>query len=1092
MNAVGGIIKDKLSLVGWDKIALAIVYGVLAYFLLFEVLTTPIYSDADLDREREIAVEVARDGDFEEALARLKALSHYAKSNQKLWQDYAIVLTWAGKDEKALTLLPKVDLAAAPEYFLNDMLAAATRLDNQYVVAQLSTFLPAPEAIPPTEPPVVEPPAAPLPKQPPPESTLQLIAEDPVSEQQTASQTPDVPVADTEPHSLAAKILGESELEAQAKQLRDERQYEAALSVYQEGIERYPGNYQFNLGEALCLFELNQAALASRKLEKILASYPDARDVKKAWIYVLEGLQNYPAALGLQAQLLPESKKPQADSKAWAHLARLSYSKNRDKWFAAYDRVLAENPNNTWLREDYMIRLSWADSYKKALQQLAFLEWELLTEKAIEAAAYSARNIDPDMALKLYEMGEKRFPNNISFSRGVALVLAEKGEKESALNKLKSIDQTALEIATLMDLAQQYEAGSSYLDAQNIYQKILALKPDSEQAYRGFVMSISRVGLPDLAYEKAQQKAQWFYPRHWREILADRAAMAIRRSQLADADVNQRNQRIDVALQYIDDYDQYLLAFYPEEKNLRENLQLDRLTALSIANRHEQVIHDYEALHDEWPVQPGNDLLVTVANAYLVEHQPDQAEAIASQVLDDKPDHFDALRTRFYALIDLGEYEKAEQVVEKMINTQGVWRYGSKPNIIKQNNRRLAAEMMRAMHPAYSNQVSVSHDALNQLAKKAPANTDIKTQQAVVDLWRGHPEKASFGLQAILANEPDLKAAQIAYAYTLLTLRDYSAAETTINSLNAQYQNDPALKKLNRVWDSHHKHSLRFDAGWGKSSGSGFSSKDFQWELQYTSKRFDHNYRGFARLKHLESDFSGQSPAIERIGAGILFDDTWGGVSVELSQSIETNDPGIGISGYWDVSDVLRFKGSLQSYSDATPVRAFANDISMQSLTAGVIYEPEEKHIYEAGLLFGNFDDGNKRSQLNLRARQTVIVEPRYDVRLHEYLSFQANTEEGAPYYNPEGRSVLGGAVEYNGLISQKYEKHFKHRARFDLALVNETNFGSGMIWGLDYRHFWQKDIDLKWYYGVAVGSGIYDGDSETYQRLFLGGEWRF
>ncbi|MCG8672371.1 MAG: poly-beta-1,6 N-acetyl-D-glucosamine export porin PgaA [Pseudomonadales bacterium] len=1073
---LGGNIKERLQLIGWDKMALAMVYAVLSYFLLFEVLTTPIYSDADLDRERENAVLTARNGDLEQALLRLESLSNYAKSNQKLWQDFAIVLTWAGQDRRALDLISHIRLEEAPDYFIKDMWGAAKRIDSQSYQTILSPYLATIFVA----------------KQENEEPMVVVKTRPGLSDELTITLKDTPAIVPKKQIKLEQLLRSESELEAVAKQLRDSQDYAGALEVYREGIERFPRNRQFGLGEALCLFELNQSSKASEKLEKLLAKHPRARDVKKAWIYVLNSLRDYPAALGLQTQLLKDRENLKTESSRWSDLARLSYEETPQQWLAVYQDVVNRYPDNIWLREDYMRRLSWSDQYEKALTHLKKLNPKNIEESSLEAAAYAARHVDLPLALSLYQLGEARFPENVSFSRGIALVLAEMGKLDEANKKLLSVDRTRMEIRALYELAEQFEGNQAFLDAQATYQQILAFDPAEERAFRRHVINISRLGLPELAYSKAQTRPQLFSNKHWRELLADRAAIAIRLSQLSDIDQSVKQQRLQTAIKHLNDYQAFLKEHYPNEDGLNYSASIDRLLVLSLSNQFEKVLQQFNDIEERYDVEHALNTLLLIANANLNKRRPKQAERYAKQVLSEEPNHYDGLTIWYYSLIDQGKYHQAERVVEQFVNSQAIWRYGEKPNIIKPNLRRASAELLRAMNPAYSNQLADSAAALSELSKKAPTNTDIQTQQSVVDRWRGHPRLAKTKLTRILKGEPNLQSAQIAYAYTLMDLREYEATSDAINLLNAQYPNDPAIEKLNRTWASNQRQSLRLDAGWGESKGSEFSSNDFQWELTYTTAALDKDYRGFARLRHLQSEFSSTDAAIKRLGVGARMDKVWGGLSIELSQSLETDDLGLTLSGYVETNDVLSFQAALQTYSDSTPVRAYENDISLSTLSLSSIYEPHEKQLYGISIQAGEFSDNNRRLLFGATGRQSLIIEPRYDIRLHEYFSLQTNSEDDAPYYNPESRAEIGLGLEYNGLISQEYEKHFKHRVRMDLAQVKEADHDAGAVWSLDYRHFWQRDIDLKWYYGVAFGRQIYDGDSETYRRLFFGGEWRF
>lgn len=73
------------------------------------------------------AVELARQGDYEASLSLLEQLHRTEPSNLPVLYDYLVILTWAGKDRQAVSLLEKLPSNQAPSYVLE---AAAKSLRN--------------------------------------------------------------------------------------------------------------------------------------------------------------------------------------------------------------------------------------------------------------------------------------------------------------------------------------------------------------------------------------------------------------------------------------------------------------------------------------------------------------------------------------------------------------------------------------------------------------------------------------------------------------------------------------------------------------------------------------------------------------------------------------------------------------------------------------------------------------------------------------------------------------------------------------------------------------------------------------------------
>lgn len=95
--------------------------------LLHEFLTTPVYTDRELDSMRESAVALAHQGEVETALEKLRALSEVAPQNRAIWGDYLTELVRAGRESEALTLYRHNDKKPLPDYALAELFGAALR-----------------------------------------------------------------------------------------------------------------------------------------------------------------------------------------------------------------------------------------------------------------------------------------------------------------------------------------------------------------------------------------------------------------------------------------------------------------------------------------------------------------------------------------------------------------------------------------------------------------------------------------------------------------------------------------------------------------------------------------------------------------------------------------------------------------------------------------------------------------------------------------------------------------------------------------------------------------------------------------------------
>ena len=106
--------------------------------LIPEIWTTPIYTDRDLTAIREAAVALAKQGDGDTALERLRALSEVAPDNRAVWGDYLSVLVRTGHDQQALTLYRNNGAKALPDYTLAELFDAALRQHDVVLARQIA------------------------------------------------------------------------------------------------------------------------------------------------------------------------------------------------------------------------------------------------------------------------------------------------------------------------------------------------------------------------------------------------------------------------------------------------------------------------------------------------------------------------------------------------------------------------------------------------------------------------------------------------------------------------------------------------------------------------------------------------------------------------------------------------------------------------------------------------------------------------------------------------------------------------------------------------------------------------------------------
>ena len=83
--------------------------------------------------DHEIAVQLAREARYEEAIQTLECLLSYPQPPERVFEDYIVVLSWAGRDQEVVSFLPEIDPYNTPSYVLEAMAKSARNLKNYYL-----------------------------------------------------------------------------------------------------------------------------------------------------------------------------------------------------------------------------------------------------------------------------------------------------------------------------------------------------------------------------------------------------------------------------------------------------------------------------------------------------------------------------------------------------------------------------------------------------------------------------------------------------------------------------------------------------------------------------------------------------------------------------------------------------------------------------------------------------------------------------------------------------------------------------------------------------------------------------------------------
>ena len=153
-------------------------------------------------------------------------------------------------------------------------------------------------------------------------------------------------------------------------------------------------------------------------------------------------------------------------------------------------------------------------------------------------------------------------------------------------------------------------------------------------------------------------------------------------------------------------------------------------------------------------------------------------------------------------------------------------------------------------------------------------------------------------------------------------------------------------------------------------------------------------------------------------------------------------------------------------------------------------FRRDERYSADAGLYYQDFDDGNSVFGASARSRLRLVERFRYF--LDGYVATAASTasKSDAVYFNPE--FVIDGIVGVDNIwrMYRRYDTAMTHRLGGNIGAVNQKDFGTDLIWTLEYEFNYSVNRQLSLYFGAELNQRVYDGDEEdgTFWRAGLNG----
>lgn len=752
----------------------------------------------------------------------------------------------------------------------------------------------------------------------------------------------------------------------------------------------------------------------------------------------------------------------------------------------ALQALLAAAPGDRALRADLVTVLEWAGRPEEAVAAAAGLEPATLPDYALLAWARALRATgDAAATAALLEPLLTRQRGNPDIGVLYALALSDLGRNDEAAAHLAQLRQD-------MPGSVEAAAAAAYIErrlgrpgaALAAATAALELDPAHREAQRQRIFALADLGAAGRALDLALEQPGLLGQAELQRLQLERAAQLVRWAALAPEDRIERHADLAAAFGLLDE----LRAAPDLPLALAQRAEFDRIGALRVAGRMDEVIAAFAALEGEAPAF----VRQAAADAYLATRRPERAAELYRQALQAEPGLGEAEFGLVYALVESERYEEAIALADRMAAARPAW-LGEQPGQ-GPNWERLRVDLLAAMIRAYANQPAAAQARLEALALDAPASAQVQRELATVYRWRGWPERALEQVELARAYEPEVLGGRLEHALTLAALERFETADAAFDALAAEYPGQPAVARELERWRDRERWWLSAEAGYGESDGfADFGSRERSFRTRVAAPRHEHWWQPYGFQDWVSGRYPEGERTWRRAGFGLDWRRERRRAYLEVSRSL-SGDPEVGLTGGydWHLDDHWSFAARYESFSLDAPLRARAEGLSGCKAEVAARWQAHESLDARASFSRLALSDGNVRLGLSLSSEHRLRADAHHVTSGRGELYLSRASETGGLYFNPSRDAYLGYGVRHDWLTWRDYDRSFTQRFAVTPGLYWQEGFGAGFTGALRYEHLWQLERKWRLRYGAGWASRVYDGGRERQWDVVLALEGYF
>lgn len=766
------------------------------------------------------------------------------------------------------------------------------------------------------------------------------------------------------------------------------------------------------------------------------------------------------------------------------------------------EAALAAAPGDAATLADLTVVLSWAGQDREALARFAQLPDA--PAYAVAAAAVAARRSgQPARAVTLYRRAIAAGESGTETRLGLALSEAARGDAAAARAALAEaeaadpgnprIARVAAEIARppapapiLPRIDALLDVGRPF-DALELIEPALRAAPRDAGLRRREALALAAVGAPELALLRG---AGTLAPAEQRRIRGAANAFLVRWGGQVESptprDPVARHARTDAAIAALDAAIAAWEPLGPEAAGAVRAARVDRLVALRDRGRMDEVIAEAATLAP-LPAYARE----AVGDALLQRRRPEEAEVEYRAVLEADPGALNPSLGLFYALSEQRRWAEARAIADRLERDIPAYRALRGPEPPIEEWDRIEAVGTGILWRMWGDDLAGAEAIAGPLAAAAPMNASLRALRG--DIWRlrGWTDCSLEEYETALTDAPDALDLRLGRAEALLDRRRWREARAAIATLAAEYPENAAVRRLARRLAVHDMRD--FEAAVTGGLNRSGSNPELDVAARLWSAPIAEDWRVFGGAALRTGDTNVGHVTTYRAVAGV----EWRGVDAVLTGGVSLDLEGVDrggafLRGIFRLSDQWRVEADAEVTAADTPLAALASGIYADAAGAGIVWRQSD--LREAGASFRvmRFSDDNVRLIGFARWQERVMNLPDWKLDVQPYAYATSNSQQGAPYYNPERDLETGVTAALTWVAWKRYDRELRVRLVATGGGYWQENYGWSPLIALRWENQHALSDTFSFSYGAGWISRDYDGRREDGLTVTGALRWRF